>query len=320
MDLLTDILGMDVKFAEWGKEKTLPFYLSDGYDFQKVEIEGCFCIFISSKKELPTLPALKKQIQRIQKAEALPVVVCVKSMSTFRRKNMIKNKIPFIIEGKQAYLPFMGTFLQKHTEEGRMIPEKFQISSQVLLLMYLYQKKEELYLADAVKRLPYSAMTITRAAKQLVASGLFCVKKEGVNKILFSNDSKQNLYEHSKEFLNSPVMKTGYVYKTELGKTALLTGASALSAKTMLSGGILLEYAIDKKDIRAEELNQELIDPHEQVKIEVWKYPPYLFGTSSSVDPISLALSLRNEKDERIEGAVEEILEQLWRKIDGHRA
>ena len=92
------------------------------------------------------------------------------------------------------------------------------------------------------------------------------------------------------------------------------------SAKTMLSGGILLEYAIDKKDIRAEELNQELIDPHEQVKIEVWKYPPYLFGTNSSVDPISLALSLRDEKDERIEGAVEEILEQLWRKIDGHRA
>ena len=97
-------------------------------------------------------------------------------------------------------------------------------------------------------------------------------------------------------------MKTGYVYKTELGKTALLTGASALSAKTMLSGGILLEYAIDKKDIRAEELNQELIDPHEQVKIEVWKYPPYLFGTSSSVDPISLALSLRNEKMKELKG------------------
>lgn len=34
---------------------------------------------------------------------------------------------------------------------------------------------------------------------------------------------------------------------------------------------------------------------------------------------LSLALSLREDADERVEEAVEEMLNDLWRKIDGNR-
>ena len=37
------------------------------------------------------------------------------------------------------------------------------------------------------------------------------------------------------------------------------------------------------------------------------------------VDELSLALSLREDADERVEEAVEEMLNDLWRKIDGNR-
>ena len=37
------------------------------------------------------------------------------------------------------------------------------------------------------------------------------------------------------------------------------------------------------------------------------------------VDELSLALSLREDADERVEEAVEEMLNNLWRKIDGNR-
>lgn len=36
-------------------------------------------------------------------------------------------------------------------------------------------------------------------------------------------------------------------------------------------------------------------------------------------DGLSLALSLREDADERVEEAVEEMLNNLWRKIDGNR-
>ena len=37
------------------------------------------------------------------------------------------------------------------------------------------------------------------------------------------------------------------------------------------------------------------------------------------MDRLSLALSLCGDRDERIEEAIEEMLEQVWRDIDGKR-
>lgn len=320
MDILTDLLGMSVCYTKWNKTKALPFYLTSGYEFQKAEIEGCFCIFLCPKgDELPTLPALKKQILRIQKEEMLPVVLRVRTMSAFRRKNMIENKIPFVIEEKQAYLPFMGTFLQAKADAAVKNPEKFMVSSQVLFLMYMYQREEKLYLADAARMLPYSAMTITRAAKQLEESGLFAVKKEGVNKILLGKAPKKELYEEAFAYLNSPVMKKGFLLKEAVTDEMLMAGTTALAEKTILNGEILLEYATDKTLFSGNDLEKELVDPHKQAEVEVWKYPPQLFGRDGMVDTISLALSLKENKDERVETAVEEMMAQLWRNLDGNR-
>ena len=320
MDILTDTLGMRVTYTKWDKENRLPFYLAAGYDFQKAEIDGCFCILIRPKEKLPTSPALKKQIQRIQKVELLPIVVRVKSMSSFRRKNMIANRIPFIIDGKQAYLPFMGTFLQAKAEAEVRVSEKFITSAQVLFLLYMYQESGELYLSEAVRALPYSAMTITRAAKQLEESGFFSARKEGVNKIIYSNYSKKELYEQARESLSSPVIKKGFLPKERLSKQMILAGTSALAERTILNDDILLVYAVDKKGIDQKELQNELLDPNEQVEIEVWKYSPQLFADNEGIDTISLVLSLMDDKDERVEEAVDEILDEFWRKEDGIRA
>ena len=47
----------------------------------------------------------------------------------------------------------------------------------------------------------------------------------------------------------------------------------------------------------------------EPVNIELWKYDPLLFSDKGTVDPVSLALTFKENADERIEGAVEEYLE-----------
>lgn len=319
MDILTDILGMKVTYLEWNKEHKLPYYLATGYDFQKAKIDGCFCILIYPKEELATLPALKKQIQRIQQVEQIPVAVRVKSMSAFRRKNMIENKIPFIVEEKQIYLPFIAAYLQDKADTEIKISEKFMISSQVLFLMYMYQERQPFYLVDAVRQLPYSAMTVTRAAKQLEKSGLFYVKKEGVNKILFGKFSKRELYEQTKGYLSSPIMNVGFLHKEDVTEQMLLAGTSALAEKTMLNGESLIDYAVDKNGIDQKKLQKELIDPYNQVQIEVWKYSPYLFAKDGIVDTISLALSFMEEQEERVDVAIDEVIDELWRTMNGSR-
>ena len=54
-----------------------------------------------------------------------------------------------------------------------------------------------------------------------------------------------------------------------------------------------------------------------QAAVEMWRYNPRKLPTRNTVDELSLAL--REDTDERVEEAVEEMLNELWRKIDGYR-
>ena len=58
-----------------------------------------------------------------------------------------------------------------------------------------------------------------------------------------------------------------------------------------------------------------LHDSKMQVAVEMWRYNPHLLSKEDKVDELSLALSLRDDADERVEAAVDEMLEKLWGKI-----
>ena len=45
------------------------------------------------------------------------------------------------------------------------------------------------------------------------------------------------------------------------------------------------------------------------VELQLWKYDPVRFMKDGLVDPVSLAMSFEGNADERIEGAIEEYLE-----------
>ena len=51
----------------------------------------------------------------------------------------------------------------------------------------------------------------------------------------------------------------------------------------------------------------------------MWRYNPRKLSNRKCVDEPSLALALNEDSDERVEEAVEEMLNDLWRRIDGHR-
>ena len=53
--------------------------------------------------------------------------------------------------------------------------------------------------------------------------------------------------------------------------------------------------------------------------MEFWSYNPRKLSKDENVDRLSLALSLREDKDESVEEAVQEMLEQVWRDIDDKR-
>ena len=252
------------------------------------------------------LPTLKKQIAKIQSLENQPVVLQLPSISNYRRQSLIDTNIAFITD-KQAFLPFLGAYLQDETE-AKKLTGKFMFSTQQLFLFYIYSQEKQVYMADAVKALPLTAMTLTRATKQLEQPGLFEVFKDGVNKVIESRLSKRELFEKAKPYLSTPVKFRGYIDACRVTKDMAISGVSALSTITMLSEPRVATYATLEKSFNKDLLINDLIDPDKQVEIELWAYDPRQFSDNDSADTLSVVLSLGNSHDERIEQAIEGLL------------
>ena len=133
MEYLNKVLGIEVTY-ENAELKHLPNFIVARYRLQMVSMNGKKVVFLYPKTELEQIEVLKKHIVRIQKNENLPVVLVLKEI-TFRQKEcLIREKMPFIVEGRQIYLPFMALYLQERCSAEKQPQEKILPSAQMLLL------------------------------------------------------------------------------------------------------------------------------------------------------------------------------------------
>ena len=134
--MLTSVFGISIKCEAWKHQDSLPVYIAGNYDFQTAYIGNRRCIMLIPTEELATLPALKKQITKMQQIDNVPIVFELAMVSNYRRKSLIENNIPFITD-KQVFLPFIGTMLSDE-KEPQKLTGKFVCSTQQLFLFYLY--------------------------------------------------------------------------------------------------------------------------------------------------------------------------------------
>lgn len=306
--MMESLFGFPIKYEAWNKQNSLPLYIANGYDFCGIVIGKKHCVTIKPRGELANLSALKKQTEKIQALDNVPVIFDLDSISFYRRKSFIENNIPFIAP-KQVFLPFVGAMLTNENDIKSEI-DKFVFSTQQLFLLYLYSNKEKFYVSDATKTLPFTPMTLTRAVKQLEAADLFIVTKDGVNKVIDAKYNRAELFEKAKKFLLNPVRKRGYIDKKDVTPDMVFAGETALSERTMLNSPRLITYAVWNKRFDKTKLTDELIDSERQVRLELWAYDPKLFSNENIADSLSVALSFENNYDERLEEAAEELIER----------
>lgn len=318
MDYIENTLGIKVQYQPWSHTGKLPYYLLERYEFQQATLESVRTIFLYPKTALDQLASVKKQIAKIQTFEPLPVVIILKNISRSRLQYMLSAHVPFIVPGRQIYLPFMGISLQNRFCAEAMQAEQLQPSAQVLFFYFLYQKKQQIYISDVSRKLGFSGMTVTRAVRQLEQTNLFTTKKDGVRKILAGKYKAHVLFSKMQPYLRSPVRKIIYVDKQIPLPKMQLSGISALSQMSMINPPDTPCYAVNgtKNKFVGTDV---LIDASAQVKIELWKYNPNILAKNDAVDPLSLVMALKGNTDERIEEAVEVLLNKVWEELYDHR-
>ena len=309
-----DILGLTINFKKWNKEKQLPLFILNDYLIQKAIINDIECLSLTPKGDIPTLPAFKKQLSIIREIENVPIFLQLNAISSFRKRNLLENKIPFILKDKMAYLPFMTTYLTNTQYEDKSI-EKISLATQLLFTWILYQNANKYYVSDAVKSLGFSNMTLTRAYRQLCTTELFKEHKDGRKIFLTTSLSKVDLFNKMKAYVQSTFYSQGYILKKEITKDMILAGEFAFSQHTHLNPPKLKTYAIEKKHSKNIKLQRECYSYDEQVELQIWKYNPLLFSPNSkNIDVISLILSLLGKEDERLDIEIENLLKKIFKE------
>ena len=318
MEYLDKVLGVKVTYEDVAF-KHLPNFIATRYRLQMVSMNEQKMIFLYPKTELEQIEVLKKHIARIQNNESLPIVLVLKELSFRRKEYLIREKIPFIVDGKQIYLPFMAVYLQERCSAEKKPREEMLPSAQMLLLHFIYGGAQELSTSQAAKDLELTPTSISRASRQLEEMGWLHIRKVGVQRILHSEDSPKILFQKAGDKLLNPRKRTVYILKELVGTELLESGYSALAEYSMLNTPNVRCYAAEKISQWKDVMTNSLQNSQVQVAVEMWRYNPRKMSTRNTVDELSLALTLREDADERVEEAVEEMLNELWRKIDGYR-
>ncbi len=315
MEYITEVLGVKVIRKEWKDSNKLPYFLTDEYMFELVQLNNCTCVFIKPKKTLAVINTIRKHLIAIQKNCNLPVVFELDRLTRQKRKSFIENKIPFVVADKQLYLPFMGVVLQENFDSeptSTLNLEKLLPSAQMLLFEFIYGKCKPMYLSETAKRFELAPMSVLRAAKQLAELNLVKMQSEGRLKILCCELTPQKLFEKAKPYLINPVRKTVYINKEQVDNFMFRSGLSALSMLGMLNPPYLEVYGSNAQ-IKDTAYSDTLIDTEKQCVLEFWKYDTTKLSNDKHTDILSLAVCFDKDADARIQMEIENLLnEKVW--------
>jgi len=312
---LRETLGIAAASYPWENDSGLPQYLRDRYRFLKIGILGIECLLmIDAGEEEQTAAIIGKQLDQVRTRYNSKVVVYVRrAVTSYKRKRLIEQKIPFIVPGNQMYLPMLGIDLREHMKRLREKKPVFSPSTQALILHVLWRKETgPLAPAEIANHLGYSAMTMTRAFDELETEDIGEHSVMGKERHVHFPDSRKLLWEKALPYLTSPVRKHLYVESPMQIVKGCLAGLSALASYTMLAEPKIPVYAIPAREWKVwlqQRVIFELISPEPgSFEIELWKYAPAQFANKERVDRLSLYLSLRDSANERIQSALDALL------------
>lgn len=329
-NFIDEVLGQPLKATPLIKKAKggLPMYITEGYELYQGKIFDREVILVKVRKENEfSILQLGKHLTQIKQMLKQPVIALFDEMAAYKRKRLIEKKINFIVLDKQLFIPELMIDLREQSTKPNKEATKMLPVAQILVLYHLLYKQnkwkiESNTFKDNAAYFNTNAMAITRAANNLEQLKLCKIEGERDKNIRFQLDNIALWQEiERQELWANPILKKVYVDKIPEGLTLLRSNTSALPEYSEMNPSKQHYYAVEKKAFYDLQKNKVLVNANEtegEYCLEVWNYNPLTLikemnAETPAVDPLSLYLSLKNIKDERIEMALDQILEKyIW--------
>jgi hypothetical protein len=313
---LHETLGIAPKVREWPGAGKLPYFLQDTFEVRELKLlDRQMLLAIDKRPERQGLANVRGQLDKLRQLAGIPVVYVNGALASYERKRLIEQKVPFLVPGNQLYLPDLGIDLREYFRKPPAAPDNaLSPATQAMLIAVLLRKPSpaKWQPAEVVSELGYSAMTLSRAVKELTATDIATLRTEGRARWLHKERTVAETWERAKPLLRSPVKRRFWARPVPKWKPphVRLAGLSALARYSMLSEPQWPIYAVSPAQWKTatnagiETLPEPLPGAYEW---ELWHYNPALIPESETVDPLSLALSLQGNTDERVQLALDEL-------------
>lgn len=297
----------------------LPFFMRDRYSFFSVELFGRpWQMIVENDPQAPgSAGEYEAQAKRLTPHLGGSPVFVLPSLPSNTRDRLVQRGVPFIVPGNQAFLPSALVDLREHfprsVQGGKA---SLSPTAQLTVLYHLQcESLEGVPLRVIAEKLQCSAMMLSKVKNELLESGICSIKRAGRSLWLEFPRSKVSTWDMVKDKMTSPVKSSDWAQHSTAERSALLAGFSALSRHSMIEGDPLPTYALgsDRFDSLVEQGMLTLLPDADtaDARIELWSYDPRLLSKAETVDPLSLYLAMRSTEDERVEQALEQLLEGM---------
>ena len=313
---LREILGIEVAFSPFSDLRQLPLHITEAYEIGHCALSGKEFLVLLAREAGPIPAAMAKHSDWLHQKTGLRSLFVLETVGAYERKRLIESKIPFLAPGQQLYLPDLGLDLREHFRTPRRTSFKISPAGQVVVLACLLRRMDpqsEFTGAGLAEQFGYTKMTMTRALDELRQLELVeCQGERRFAKHHFLVTGRE-LWEKVRTVLRSPVKKRIYVDEWFPG-CDFKAGESALEELTTLGAPPHAIWAITSEEWKLiqKEPGLYLIPSVSKnmahAEFEIWHYDPRLLAEKPLVDRLSLALSLSDIKDERVEISIDKLL------------
>lgn len=244
-------------------------------------------------------------------------MLVLKESNSVLRNCLIKNKVMFIEEGKQLFMPELGVVLENRNDKTNFEAiERFTPQIQLCALFFLYSEIKYYPASQIRTKTRMNDMAVSRGLNALVKLDLISFTRNGNRQYYILKTSKKDFWKKCRKYMISPVRSSVLIDKRFLPSGAVKSGYTALSDYSMLLDDRIPTYAVSKENCLSLRNKYVLMFENafhgaDYANVQIWKYDPTVFAEKNKADILSLYLSLESERDERARSVLEKLKEKV---------
>lgn len=282
------------------------------YSFGKVRLQDEDWLVLELKKGAEAYTPVQSATlaQKLEEANGMKVLYAFELLDFNKRERMMAQGVFFVVGKKYVHLP--GILLNSRSDAKEKASTLTAVAQYLLLYHLQVRSVEGMSAREMETLLPYKYVTIT-LAMQVLADLEICeiqVDEDKTRRLHFRLSGKE-LYEQIRPLLMNPVKKRFYC--DEVRGEFAIAGINALSHYSMLAPEETQTLAVEERAVNLKAKDVPFIGMNAwngPYRIEIWKYPP--LTQNGVADKLSLALSLQNDEDPRVQKELKQMIETLW--------